>query len=138
MACQTIIAHLRFGMAVHAPLHGHPDPWPGGRLFTLTHLSMTGLAFRFPQHNMTTVREEDMVRLLIEPFPGDLLPLFLKLPDLLLFRAVCDGILMALHADGDPGHTGEGLSLEEAVTGIAGHPLLLMFFMIEGNRLISF
>jgi hypothetical protein len=135
VAGQAIVARIRLSMAVHAPLHRHSDPGSRRRLFALSNLSMTGVAFQFSQHHMTAMREKDMVRLLVEPLPGNLLFLFVKGPDLFFFRAVSDGILVALHAEVDPGHSGKGLLPGVGVACGALHPLIKVLLVVERDGL---
>ena len=81
---------------------------------------------------MTAMREKDMVRLLVESFPGDFFFILVKDPDLFFFRAVCDFVLMALDADRYGRHSREVLGFEVAMTGIAGQSLIFMFLVVEG------
>ena len=135
MACQTIIRHLVFGMTAHAPAHGHTYPGFRRRFFTLPDLAVTGLTGRLCQDHMPTVRKEDMIRLFVNPPPGDLLTLLLILSDFFLFRRLRHRFLMALQAGVDVRHPREGLGLEEAVACVTSQTLIDMLFMIERNRL---
>ena len=81
--------------------------------------------------------KEDMIGLFIYPLPGNFLTLLLSLPDLFLFWALGDGILMAFEADVQVGHPGEGLGFEEAVTCVTSQSLFQMFFMIERDGLLG-
>ena len=54
---------------------------------------------------MAAMGEEDMVGLLVEPFPGDFFPIFLKLFNLFFAWMLGNGIHVALHADGGFWHT---------------------------------
>ncbi len=86
---------------------------------------------------MTAMGKVDMIRLFIYPPPGDFLPLLLRLPDFFFFRAFCDGVLMAVYAEIEVGHAGEGLGFEEAVASLTPQSLIHMLFVIERNRLLG-
>ena len=86
---------------------------------------------------MTAMGKEDMIGLFIYPLPGNFLTLLMSLPDLFLFRALGDGILMAFEADVKVGHAGEGLGFEEAVACVTPQSLIHMLFMIERNGLLG-
>ena len=96
---------------------------------------MTGLALHLSQYDMAAVRIEDVIGLFVQTFPGDFFSLFCELPDFFLLRAFCDEFFMALEAGGQNGQTGEVLIFVMGVAGDAIHPLLLMYFVAEGNRL---
>jgi hypothetical protein len=137
MACQTIIRYFVFGMTVHAPFHGHFNPWLGGRFFASGDISMTILTIHLSQHHMAPVGKEDMIRLFVYPSPGDLLPPFLKLPDLFLFRIFCNGLLMTLQTGGYVRQSGKSLGFEIAVACVTPQSLVDMLFMIERDRLLG-
>jgi hypothetical protein len=82
--------------------------------------------------------KEDMVRLLVEPFPMDLFPFLIDLSDFFFFRVLGERIFVALQADSYFGHAGKGLVFEMGMTGDAFDALFLVFLMIEGKRLFSF
>ena len=100
MAHQAIIGHFPLGVAVHTPRHRHLDPWAGRGLFALADISMTLLALEFAQRGMAAMREEDVIRLSVEMSPGNLLPVFLKLPDFFLLSALRNWLFVTLEADG--------------------------------------
>lgn len=83
MACQTIVVHLLFRVAVHAPLHRHFHPGFCGWLFTPSDISMTLLTVHPCEDHVTAVREEDIVRLLVDALPWKPLAILLVLSDLL-------------------------------------------------------
>jgi hypothetical protein len=98
---------------------------------------MTGLALDLSKNGMTTMGEENMIRLFVKAFPGNLLSSSPKLPDLFLLRTFCDRLFMTLQAGGDVRHSGEGLGFEIGVAGVTFQPLCQMFLMIERDRLSS-
>jgi len=98
---------------------------------------MTGLTLDLSKNGMTPMGEEDMIRLFVKAFPGNLLSFSPKLPDLFLFRTFCNGLFMTLHAGGYVRHSGKGLGFEIGVAGVTFQPLCQMFLMIEGDRLSS-
>jgi hypothetical protein len=100
MARQAIVGHFPLAMAVHTPRHRHLHPWVGRGFFALADISMTLLALEFAQRNMAAMREEDVIRLPVKMSPGNLLPLFLKLPDFFLLNAFCKRLFMTFKADG--------------------------------------
>jgi len=87
---------------------------------------------------MPPVREEDMVRLLVDPFPMDLLAFLMNLPDFFFFGALGERIFVALQTDGHFGHAGKRLVLKVRMAGDAFDPLFLVFLVIEGKRLFGF
>ena len=87
---------------------------------------------------MPTVREEDMIRLLVDPFPMDLLPFLMKLSDFLFFGALGERIFVALQTDGQVGHARKRLVFKIGMAGDTFDPLFLMFLVIEGNGLFGF
>ena len=86
---------------------------------------------------MTAMGKENMIRLLIYPFPGYTFTLLLKLSDFFFFWGFGYGILMAFEADVKVGHPGEGLGFEEAMACITPQSLFHMLFMIERDGLIG-
>jgi hypothetical protein len=136
MTRQTVIVCLCFRMAVHAPFHGHFHPGFLGRLFTLPDVSMTALALHPGQHHMATMGEEDVIRLLVEPFPGDLLPFFLKLSDLFFVRMFGQGFFVAFHTGCHFWHARKGLFLKMGMAGGALDALFLMFLVVERDGLV--
>jgi len=99
---------------------------------------MTILTIHLSQHHMAPVGEEDMIGFFVNLLPGDFLPLFLKLPDLFLFRTFCNGLLMTLQTGGYVRHSGKSLGFEIGVAGVTFQPLFEMLLMVEGDRLSSF
>jgi hypothetical protein len=87
---------------------------------------------------MPPVREEDMIRLLVDPFPMDLLAFLMKLSDFLFFGVLRERIFVALQTDGHVGHAGKRLVFKIGMAGDAFDPLFLVFFVIEGERLFGF
>jgi hypothetical protein len=81
--------------------------------------------------------KEDMIRLFVNPFPGDFFTLLLKLSDFFLFGSFCYRFLMTFQAGVEIGHPGEGLGFEEAVACITPQSLFHMLFMIERDGLFS-
>ncbi len=131
MACDTIVQDLFFLVASHAPTHRHLHIRFRGRSFSLTHVSVTGLARDLAQNDMTPVGEEDIIRLCVNALPWNLLSFFRKLSNLFFFRTFCHGLFMTLHTDGDVRYSGEHLGLEIAVAGVAFQPLLEMLLVVE-------
>jgi hypothetical protein len=86
---------------------------------------------------MPPVREEDMIRLLVDPFPMDLLTFLMELSDFLFFGVLGERIFVALHTDGHFRHAGKRLVLKVGMAGDAFHSLFLMFFVIKGKRLFG-
>jgi hypothetical protein len=86
---------------------------------------------------MTPMRKEDMIGLLIYPFPWDFFPFFLKLSDFFFFWRLSDRFFVAFEADVVVRHSREGLGFKEAVACITPQSLLNMLFMIERDRLIG-
>jgi hypothetical protein len=87
---------------------------------------------------MPTVRKEDMIRLLVDPFPMDLLAFLMKLSDFLFFRVLGERILVALHTDSHGGYARKRLVFKMGMAGDAFDPLFLVFLVIEGERLFGF
>jgi hypothetical protein len=87
---------------------------------------------------MSTVREEDMIRLLVDPFPIDLLAFLMKLSDFLFFGVLGERILVALHTHSHVGYARKRLILKMGVAGDTFDPLFLVFFVTEGEGLFSF
>ena len=137
MACHAVVGHFSLAMTGHTPAHGHLDKRFCGRSLALSDVTVTGLALGLSKNDMTTMGEEDMIRLMVKMFPGDLFSLLLELPDLFFFGVFCQGFLVALDAGGEGGHTGKSLLFRIGVTGEAVSPLLQVLFMIEGDRLFS-
>jgi len=135
MTYQTVVVCLCLGMTIHTPLHRHLHRRFGRRFFTLSDVTMAGLTLHLSQHHMAAMREEDIVRLLVNPSPWNFLSHFLKLSDLFFIRMFGNGVLMTLHADGHFWHTREGLFLKMGVAGGALDALFLMFFMVERDGL---
>jgi len=125
-------------MTIHAPIHGHLHPWFRWRFFTLSNLSVAGLALYLPYHGMTAMGKKDVIRLFVYPFPGNFLTLLLKLPDFFLFCGLCDGIFMTFEACVEVRHPGEGLGSEETVACITPQTLFQMLFVIERDGLLGF
>ncbi len=96
MACQTVVGYFFLCMTIHAPVHRHLHPWFKGRFFALTDIPMAVLAFHFSQGHMASMGKEDMVRLLVEPFPMDLFPFLIYLSDFFFFRVLGERIFVAL------------------------------------------
>ena len=135
MTRQTVIGHFSLLMAVHAPPHRHVHPWFGRGSFSFANVSMATRTLYFPQNHMTPVGKEDMVRLFVDTFPRDCLSSLLELSNFLFFRTFCYRLFMTFQAGGNGGNAGEGLVLIIRVAGNTLHPLFLMFFVAEGNRL---
>jgi hypothetical protein len=87
---------------------------------------------------MPPVREEDMIRLLVDPFPMNLLAFLMKLSDFLFFGVLGERIFVALQTDSHFRHARKRLVFEMGMAGDAFNPLFLMFFVIKGKRLFSF
>ena len=138
MACQAIVRHTFLGMAIHTPAHGHSNKGLCRRFFALGNLSVAGLTLDLSQNDMTTMRIEDMIRLAVDLVPGDCLPLFCKLPDLLLFRTLGDRVFVTLQADGDIRHSGEGLGFVVPMARVTLQSLFHMLLVVKGDRLIRF
>jgi hypothetical protein len=124
-------------MAVHAPLHRHLHPRPCRGLLTLADIPVTLLAFEFSQGDMAAMGKEDVIRLPIKMFPGDLLSSLRELSDFFLLGVLREGVFVTLQAGGQCGHSGKGLVFIVRVTGKALNALLLMAFVIEGDGLPS-
>jgi hypothetical protein len=137
MACEAVIGCLGFGVAGYTPTHCHLAPRPRWRPLALSDLSVAGVARDLPQYHMTPMREEDMIWLLVKALPGDRLSFLLKLSDLLLFLAFCNGLFVTLQTRGYVRHSGEGLLIKIGMASDAFHSLLLMFFVIKRNGLFS-
>lgn len=86
---------------------------------------------------MASMGKEDMVGLLVEPFPMDLFPFLIYLSDFFFFRVLGDRIFVALQTDRHCGHARKGLVFKMGMTGDAFNALFLVFLMIEGERLFS-
>ena len=138
MACQAIVAYFLLLVALHAPAHGHVNKRSGGRLFPLGDIPVTRLAFDLSENDMAAVRIEDMIRLSIDPPPGDLFSSFRKLPDLFLFGTFRHRFFVTFQADRDVRHSREALGLIIFVAGVTFEPLIDMLFVIEGDRLSRF
>jgi hypothetical protein len=138
MACQAIVAYFLLLVAPHAPGHRHINKRPGGRLFRLGDITVTGLAFDLSENDMAAVRIEDMIRLSIDPPPGDLFSCFCELPDLLLLRTFRHRFFVTFQANGGGGQTREALSLVVFVAGVTFEPLIDMLLVIERDRLSRF
>jgi hypothetical protein len=135
MASQTIIGHFVLGVTVHTPSHRHLDEGLRWGSLTSTHISVTALTLNLPENDMASVGKEDVVGFLVQPFPGDLFPLFVKLPDLFLFRTFRNGFFMTIEAHGGVGYAGKCLGFVKTVTGVTLQSLFEMLFVIERNRL---
>jgi hypothetical protein len=98
---------------------------------------MAILTIQFSQNNMAPMRKEDMIRLFIYPFPGDLFIALLKLSDLFFLGGFCDRFLVAFQAGVNVRYPGEGLGFEKAVTCVTPQSLSHMLFMIERDGLIG-
>ena len=131
----AIVCDFRFRMAIHAPFHRHLRQGFRWRGFTLTDVPMAGLALDLPQEDMTSVGIEDVIGLPIKAFPGDFPPLFGKLPDFFFFRALGDGVLVALQAGCDFRQTRKHLLFGIGMAGNAFYSLVQVFLVIECNRL---
>jgi hypothetical protein len=131
VAGQTVIGHFALCMTTHAPIHGHPNPRLRRRSFALADISVAIFTIHLSQHDMTAVREEDMVRLCVKAFPWNFFSSLLKLPDLFLFQTLRNGFFMTFHAGGDAGHSREGLRLEIRVAGVTSQALFEMLLMVE-------
>jgi hypothetical protein len=86
---------------------------------------------------MASMGKEDVVRLLVKPFPMDLFPFLIYLSDFFFFRVLGDRIFVALQTDSYFGNARKGLVSKMGVTGDAFDALFLVFLMIEGERLVS-
>jgi len=137
MASQTIIGNFALSVTVHAPSHRHLDQGLRRRLLSSTDVSVTAFTFNLSEHDMAAMREEDMVGLLIQSFPRDLFPFFVKLPDLFLFRTLCNGLFMTVETYCGVGYAGKGLGFVKTMTRVTLQSLFEMFFVIERNRLRS-
>ena len=136
VACQAVITHFDLGMAVHTPLHRHLNPRLRGRFFALADQPVTGLALHLSEDYVTPMGEEDMVGLSVNPLPGDFLFFTIVLSDFLFLRTFCNGFFMTFQTDGQRRHSGEGLGFEIAMTCVTFQALLLMFLVIERDRLV--
>jgi hypothetical protein len=87
---------------------------------------------------MPPVREEDMIRLPVDPFPMDLLAFLMKLSNFLFFGVLRKRIFVALHTHSHVGHARKRLVLKMGMAGDAFDPLFLVFFVIEGEGLFGF
>jgi hypothetical protein len=87
---------------------------------------------------MPPVREEDMIRLLVDPFPMNLLAFFMRFSDFFFFRVLRERILVALYTNGHFRHARERLVFEMGMAGDTFDSLFLVFFVIEGKRLFGF
>ncbi len=137
MARQTVIRHFLLGMTIHAPVHRHLHPWFRRGFLALRDIPVTGLALHLSQDDMSPMGKEDMIGLLVDPFPMDLLTLFMNLSDFLLFGVLGDRIFVALQTDGHFGNAGERLVFKMGMAGNTFDPLLLVFLVIEGERLFG-
>jgi hypothetical protein len=138
VACHAVVGHSCLVMAGHTPTHGHLDKGFCGRALALPDVTMTGLALDLSKNDMTTMGEEDMIRLMVKMFPGDPFSLLLELPDLFFFGVFCKRFLVALDAGGQGRHSGKSLLLGIGMTGEAVCPLLQVLLVIEGDGLVSF
>jgi len=84
------------------------------------------------------MREEDMIRLLVDPSPMDLFAFFMKLSDFLFFGVLGERILVALHTNSHVGHARKRLVFKMRMAGDAFGSLFLMFLVIKGERLFGF
>jgi hypothetical protein len=98
---------------------------------------MTILAVHASQNNMAAVGEEDVISLLVEPSPGNLFPLFLKLSDPFFVRMFGQGFSVAFHAGCHFWHARKGLFLKMGMAGGAFDALFVMFFVVESDRLFG-
>jgi hypothetical protein len=87
---------------------------------------------------MPPVREEDMIRLLVDPLPMNLLAFLMNLPDFLFFGVLGERIFVALQTDGHFRHAGKRLVLKMGMAGDTFDSLFLVFFVVEGERLFGF
>jgi len=87
---------------------------------------------------MPLVREEDMIRLSVDPYPVNLLAFLMKLPDFLFFGVLGERIFVALQTDGHFRHAGKRLVFKMGMAGAAFDSLFLVVFVIEGKRLFGF
>ncbi len=133
----TIVRDVRFLVAVYAPFHRHFGQGFRRRGFTLTDVPVAGLALDLPQEDMTPVGIEHVIGLLVEAFPRDFSPLFGKLPNFFFFRTLSDWFLVALQAGCYFGQAREHLLFGIGVTRNAFDPLIQVFLVIEGNRLLG-
>jgi hypothetical protein len=123
VACHAVVGHSCLVMAGHTPTHGHLDKGFCGRALALPDVTMG---------------EEDMIRLMVKMFPGDLFSLLLELPNLFFFGVFCKRFLVTLDAGGQGRHSGKSLLLGIGMTGEAVCPLLQVLLVIEGDGLVSF
>jgi hypothetical protein len=137
VARQTVIRHFILGMAIHTPAHRHLDKRLCRRFFTFADRSMAGLALDLSKNDMAPMGVEDMIGFSVNVPPGNLLPFFCKLPDLLLFRTLRNGIFVAFQANGDVRHPGEDLGVLVLMTGVAPQSLFEMLLVIESDRLVG-
>jgi len=131
MAGQTIIRHFAFRMTVHAPIHRHVHPWPGGWLLAFSDISMAGLTLQFSQNHMPTMGKEDVIGFSVNPFPGNLFSFFGKSPDLFFLRGLGHRLFMAFKAGGDVRNSRKVLGFEETVTCITPQTLFDMLFVVK-------
>ncbi len=135
MACQTVVIRFALRMTVHTPFHCHLNPWLRGRLFTFANRSVTRFAFHFPKYHVAAMGKEDVVGLLVDAIPTDLLSRFIKRSDLSFFRILGEGILMALQAGRQRGHARKRLVLKMLVAGDTFNALFSVFLVVERNGL---
>jgi hypothetical protein len=98
---------------------------------------VAGLTLHLAQYDMSPMGKEDMIGLLVDPFPMDLLTLLVNLSDLLFFGVLGDRIFVAFQTDGHFGNAGKRLVFKMGMAGDAFDPLFLVFFVIEGERLFG-
>jgi hypothetical protein len=87
---------------------------------------------------MPPVREEDVIRLFVDPFPMNLLAFLMNLSDFFFFGVLGERILVALQTDGYFRYARERLVFEMGMAGDTFDSLFLVFFVIEGERLFGF
>ncbi len=137
MACQTIVVHLLFRVAVHAPLHRHFHPGFCRWLFTPSDVSMTLLTVHPCEDHVTAVREEDIVRLLVDALPWKPLAILLVLSDLLFVWMFGQGLFVAFHTGCHFWQARKGLFLIEGMAGGALDALFVMFLVVKRERLFK-
>ncbi len=86
---------------------------------------------------MSPVREVHMIRLPVNPFPGNLFPFRSKLSDLFLFWTLGNRFFVAFHTGSYRWHSSKGLGFEIGMAGVTLQALLHVFLMVEGDRLFS-
>ena len=116
MASLAVIARLCLLVAVHAPAHRHLHPRAGGRLLTLSDLSVAGLTLHLPEDHMPPMGKENVIGLSVNPLPGNLLSFFIELSDFLFLWILCEGLFVTLYTDGERWHPGERLGFEVVMT----------------------